>query len=1197
MADTVVETIVIKVDSDTSSADAGLRGIQQTISKFKNVANTASKGTQTIGSGFSSLNKTIRRGTQVFKKITDVAGSWFKESNDYVEALNLFNVAMGDCADSAMRYAKEVEALIGIDLKEWLSYQGAFFQMTTGYGIANEASETMSKNLTQLAYDLSSLWNTDVETAFQRLQSGMSGQIKGLKSWGINVSVAQLKQTALAYGIELSTSKMTEAQKATLRYITIMKQTSNVQGDLARTIVTPANALRILNTQWIQAKRAMGQVISVIAVKVIPWFQALVEVVKEAAQSLADVLGYKTPDITLPEVNPDSFEDTSDSLGEAAENAKKLKKHLLGVDELNVLGDKDKDKGDELGGGYAADFGIDLSQFDYDFLANIKLPDLEPMKKTIEKILDGAVKIGVAFASWKIATSVHNGLKFVSDYISRIKASGMGGTIAFNITVGGLAFLSDLEKFMDFFNDIKENGINFRNGAGLVSEGLGLLGDGLIILGNTKLGASLKIIQGIGEIVSSIADMSLEGVNFENVTNAIRGISNIGMALGLLSGNTTITGVSMTIQGITDCVNELSENWDAITKGDWSGVDKSTLVIGAIEAVAGIAIAFGIFNKIKGMVKTPAVTTTMTEVTTTTETLSTTTSTLTSKLSSLAKNLALGIVVIAEVAVAAGIIVASIWGLGLLLEQVGIAWQPVIDNGNTVATAMGIGTGIILAVGLVTGLLGTAGSALIAQLGIGIAMLALLGVSAGLFIGEIWAIGVLLEQVGIAWQPVLDNGNTIATAIGIGTGILVAIGVVSALLGVAAVASCGLLPLAIAAGTAMLLELGLAAALFIAEIIVIGKLLDELGVAWEPVLAQEDTIESAIKTGTEILVAIGVVTAALGVASVATVGLLPLAIGLGTALLVELSVAFVAFCDSLKNSATKLTSLATPLKNLNSILPGLKTDMSSFTNFMKDFAKAVVKFTATSAIAGIAATIDTVIDFFTTDPVDRMRREVEDQLGDFEDLIPALEKINPLIAKATRLVGTYKANMGSFESATGGRGGFLNSIVDGAKGVINGLIGFFEKMANGVIKCVNSIIRGLNKLSFTVPDWVPGIGGEKFGFNISTISEIKIPRLADGGFPPTGQMFIAREAGPEMVGTIGNKSAVVNNEQIIAGISEGVADANGEQNALLREQNNLLRKLLEKDSTVNAVIGTNDVISSINRKNRRDGKTVIPVGC
>ena len=102
---------------------------------------------------------------------------------------------------------------------------------------------------------------------------------------------------------------------------------------------------------------------------------------------------------------------------------------------------------------------------------------------------------------------------------------------------------------------------------------------------------------------------------------------------------------------------------------------------------------------------------------------------------------------------------------------------------------------------------------------------------------------------------------------------------------------------------------------------------------------------------------------------------------------------------------------------------------------------------------------------------------------------------------------------------------------------------------------------------------------------------------ADGAYGiPTGQMFIAREAGAEMVGSIGRKTSVANNDQIVEGIASGVADANFEQNAILREQNSLLRKLLDKDTTVTTVVSTGDVVDGFRRKNRRDGKTVIPVG-
>lgn len=573
------------------------------------------------------------------------------------------------------------------------------------------------------------------------------------------------------------------------------------------------------------------------------------------------------------------------------------------------------------------------------------------------------------------------------------------------------------------------------------AEGLGTV---LALFGKLKPASALLGVTGVIKIIDGIKDIAENGINWDNARQVITGISDIGTLIGFLFGNMKLAGISITISGLTTIITEIGKNWEAIKAGDWSGVDKASLMIAAIETIGGVLIALDTFTKITKKIKVK-------DATKGVEDVSTGVSKLTGKLKTLAKNLGLGIVIIAEVAVAAGLIAGAIWGLGVLLEQVGIAWKPVIDNGGTVATAIEIGTLLLAGIGAATAALGTLGGAMCGQIAIGIAILAELGVAAGLFLAEIWAVGWGLNEIYIAWQPVLNNGETIATAIDIGTALLVGI---------------------------------------------------------------------------------GIVTAALGAATVASAGLLPLAIGLGTVLLVELAAAFVLFCDSLIDVADKLLDLSDPMKELNAILPGLKTDMDEFTWFMCDFAGAVVIFSASSAIAGIAATIDKVISFFTTDPVQRMYEEVADQTKEFKNLIPALEKINPLIEKATKLVGEYKENMGSFESATGGSGGFLNSITDGAKGAVNGLIGFFEGMANGVIKCINAIIKGLNEISFDVPEWVPGIGGSKFGFNIKSLPQISIPRLAQGAVIPPNREFLA---------VLGDQRHGTNVEAPLSTIQEAVA--------------------------------------------------------
>jgi phage-related protein len=147
------------------------------------------------------------------------------------------------------------------------------------------------------------------------------------------------------------------------------------------------------------------------------------------------------------------------------------------------------------------------------------------------------------------------------------------------------------------------------------------------------------------------------------------------------------------------------------------------------------------------------------------------------------------------------------------------------------------------------------------------------------------------------------------------------------------------------------------------------------------------------------------------------------------------------------------------------------------------------------------------------------------------------------------------------------------------KSVINGILSAIESTINGFIRMLNAAISVINA--------IPGV-------NISHVSLLSIPRLEEGGFPEQGQLFIAREAGAEMVGSIGRRTAVANNDQIVAGIANGVAEANGEQNALLREQNSLLRAILEKDSGV--YLDGKNLTNSVEKYQRERGRVLITGG-
>ena len=391
MATATVDNIKIVITADTQSAISNLNKVSSSLKTVNETTSKSSKLTDKMKSTLKTIDVALAAS---LTKVTGYLKDAFNENNDYVEAINLFSVTMGKGANAAQDYANKLQDLMGIDSKEWMNYQGSLNQMMVGFGTGEEQANEMSKQLTQVAYDLSSVWNTDVSEAFHKVQSGMSGQVKGLKTWGINLSVAQLKETALAHGITLSTAKMTEQQKATLRYITIMEKTKNVQGDLARTIVSPANAMRILNNQLAVLKRSIGQIVSVLIAKFIPYIEAAVEAVSKLAQTLAKSFGYKLPDIDYSSMQ--SLSSTTDSLTEnldsSTDSAKKLKKTLAGFDEINQLADvsdSTSDTSSSLGGGLPGDLGLDLSQYGYDF-------DGDVIKGEVENVLQSVLAIGGA---------------------------------------------------------------------------------------------------------------------------------------------------------------------------------------------------------------------------------------------------------------------------------------------------------------------------------------------------------------------------------------------------------------------------------------------------------------------------------------------------------------------------------------------------------------------------------------------------------------------------------------------------------------------------------------------------------------------------------------------------------------------------------------------------------------------------------
>lgn len=379
--------------------------IKKATTQMESYSRSASKASKTSGSLMSRLGKSVasfRTITFVIQGVVGALTSVFEESSRYVENLNLFNVAMGETTQSALDFANKVQGAMGIDTSEWMSFQGRLNNLITGFDVASDKAQIMSQNLTQLAYDYSSLMNVDPSESFDKINSAMSGQIKGLKDYGNNVSVAMVKQTGLKYGLEGAVSEWDQNTQAIMRYITIMNNASKVDvfNDMARTIATPANAVRILTQQFTMLKRAVGNIASVFISKLIPYVQIAVQWLTALANTIANFFGFELPKIdysgiaggggALDDVE-DSANGASDAVGGTADKVKELKKQLMGFDELNIINKPDDSSDSGSGGSGGAGGGgsigdIELPQ--YDFLKGLENQTNEMMERLAKKMAE-----------------------------------------------------------------------------------------------------------------------------------------------------------------------------------------------------------------------------------------------------------------------------------------------------------------------------------------------------------------------------------------------------------------------------------------------------------------------------------------------------------------------------------------------------------------------------------------------------------------------------------------------------------------------------------------------------------------------------------------------------------------------------------------------------------------------------------------
>lgn len=443
---------------------------------------------------------------------------YFEEASGYAESMNLYMVTMGENAQKGLKWIKEYSDALYLDPSNVMQYMGAFNSLTKGLGVGAENSYLMSKNLTQLTYDLASFKNLDVESAFKKIQSGISGELEPLRNVGIALSQATLQELAYSLGIEKNVADMTEAQKAQLRYIQIIRQSSEWQTDMAKTLMSPANATRILRQQFTLLARAIGNVLIPIVMTVIPYVMVLTQWLTKLANKLASVLeklfGIKLDfnydrEITGLGGIADGITDIGDAAGKSA---KKLNTMLAPFDDLNVVqNEMDKNGGgigDLLSGG---DLGVALPE--YDALAGLTdkfRANMDKAEKNLKRILPIIGAIGVAFAGWKLASiisklsafgplgSVGSGLLYSSEQAEKLNSRFK--TILGVLMVGGGSFLF-FKSMKDYMNDIGDETLNLERMFG----GLTTAAGGLLVMGHPLAAAITELSGGIVILGSKIS--------------------------------------------------------------------------------------------------------------------------------------------------------------------------------------------------------------------------------------------------------------------------------------------------------------------------------------------------------------------------------------------------------------------------------------------------------------------------------------------------------------------------------------------------------------------------------------------------------------------------------------------------------------------------------------------------------------------
>ena len=1194
----------------------------------------------------SQMNSFMRNMAKLvsLKAIATYLGNAAEKFNSYYEAANLFGVSMKGLTGEASTFINKMETLLGIDPTEAMNNMATIQSLTTSFGLASDKAYVLSKNLTQLGYDLASLKNIPVAESFTKIQAAISGELEPIRRLGVDISNARLQQELLNLGYSQSVSTLSQADKAVLRYIAIMKQTTDAQGDFARTLSSPANMIRILQAQLNSLARAVGSLLYPALKSILPPLIAAVELVKELVTGIASLMGVK---VEFPDFSSasdavggvtDALDNTTKATGKAA---KAFKNYIMGFDELNVIQKNADSSGSGSGSGATGNLlgDVDLSGYDMFKQYNEEFAkQIDGIKEKIRGMLPIIGAVTAALALWKLTT-------FIIDLADAIKKIGiLKGMVAGGILIG-IGFFLMFDGIKKAIED-KLNAINFAEilvGAITFVGGAALLGakiaefimtsfaDSSVAqaiaaaggkMGGALIGAAVAgVVAGVAMFVTCVYDALTNGLNILNGLLIPAGSTMAGAAVGAIIGSLggpigTAAGalIGLLIGALTDVGIAIYQNWDKIKstvaqkwddlKSWWSGT-----VIPAIESIPAkignvVNSVVNWFSELPGKI-----------------------------------GYALGFAV--------GTLVQ--WAKNLY-DTVTKEVPKIISNAITFFKELPekISSAIHGAYQSVsdwaTGMIQKASEVIPEVIDI--------------FVSFFESIPDRLKALGKNIVDGLYNGVKDAMHLVADKAGELADGFVKGFKDALGIHSPSKVFYAIGEFIDKGLANGISAAKELAEnamqklsnsVIALGQQLtqDNYGMGDANISMAADGDESNLeKTAMSLRNVLSNVGGGLtdwlkkiksaftdfsdGINAVSDVGK-------------KISQGFTDSINALSNTSKSIVETKKAFKSVFSdIKTYVKGSIAEVENeyhyngalsaaglaIQKAFEGAYLALDKVStAVKSLSSTIDSIKNVIKT------FNDLKTKVGEVIDQVPVLkEAYNGLKTFFSNLFGAdsgvvkivsdgwnlIKTKAGEALTFISGKIGALG--VGGASGSSGGLVGTLGKIGSMALPAGTGVlgigaalglgiannIQWIKDLKNTWSDSSKGIGEKILTTAKDTMIDIFTPLggviklaknkfgFADGGFPDDGQLFLAGESSPEFVGSMGGHTAVANNDQIVEGIREGVESAMAKQNELLRQQNELLKALLEKEST--SEISVSSISQAISRVNQRNGKTIIPIG-